>query len=278
MTKRILMTVLLLGGLFGVSSFANTFIVGVENDPAINNTVELVGDYNDMMVQLSAVGLTATTGGTWSNFLTAPINESGASTTNPFWDNVSLDDPAAPAGAPKNVGYCLTTTNCNTQAPGLVGVAEPTQYLTTTGNLGMPSDFYFTFSGPIGAVDLGEIAAGEDPYESFGIYNTSNGGQIQWLIINGVVNPLVVVGGSFTPAYSSFGLVFELSNVGDVYYSQNSVGAFVGGAYTTTGVPDNRFALFQTPDATGVPEPGTMALFGIGALALGLIPRLRKRS
>jgi hypothetical protein len=38
---------------------------------------------------------------------------------------------------------------------------------------------------------------------------------------------------------------------------------------------DNRYALFS--ESEGVPEPATMALFGIGALALGMVGRLRKR-
>jgi hypothetical protein len=49
---------------------------------------------------------------------------------------------------------------------------------------------------------------------------------------------------------------------------------------TTLGENGNgsdRFAAFDvTSQQSGVPEPGTMVLFGIGALALGLIPRLRK--
>ncbi|MGA2185280.1 MAG: PEP-CTERM sorting domain-containing protein [Bryobacteraceae bacterium] len=266
MIKRILMTAVLVGGMCGVSSFANTFVVGVENNPSATDINEGIGDYNDLMLQFSAVGLTATTpGGSWSAFNSGIVNESGAGPSNPFWDNYSLDDPGLPVvNTPKNIGYCLTTANCGTANPPV------TDYLSATSSKGLPANtFTFTFSGPVGTILLGGITSTVgNTDESLGIYNTANGAT-QW-IIQGGVN---VVGSSFTPSFSSFGLIFKLG-ANTFFYSQNSLPAYVNGV--ATSLPDSRFALFQYADA--VPEPGTMVLFGIGALALGLIPRLRKRS
>jgi hypothetical protein len=273
MIKRIFMTVVLLGGMFAVRAYADTFIAGVENDPNISDTEEGIGDFNDMMLQLGAAGLTVNyTSGQWNPFSAGVVNETGPSTTNAFWDNKSLDDPEAPVG-PKNIGFCLTTTNCDTTSDGVPytgGAAAVTEFLTASGNEGAPIDFYFTFSGS--SLNVSFLGAITPQYatEWIGIYNTANAGQIQWIVENGVN----VVGSSFAPDYTSFGLVFEnLGSNGDVFYSQNSLGAYVD--YAGTTIPDNRFALFDLPSS--VPEPGTMVLFGIGALTLGIVPRLRKR-
>jgi hypothetical protein len=271
MIRRIFTTVVLLGGLCGVSSFASTFIAGVKDEPYPNSTNdgttgEGLGDYQDIVVQLSAAGLQLVTpNGAWSDFLTAPINQDGpvtgpAGTGNPFWDNYSLDGPD------ENIGYCLTTTNCHLrQTPAAV-----TQYLTANGNVGAPAnDFYFTIGGAtISTVLLGAIAA-DASTESLGIYNVTDVNQVQWLITDGVNT----VGTSFTPLFLSFGLIFEVGS-NTFFYSQNSLGALVDGAPAT--LPDNRFAMFQLPDS--VPEPGTPALFAIGVLFLRLISWLRKRS
>lgn len=275
MTKRILMTVVLLGGLCGVRTFADTFVVGVENSPnaTADPTEGAMGDFNDMMVQFGATGLLATTDGTWqSPFNSSIVNESGGSVSNPFWDDPSQD------GSHCNVGYYLTgqagTGNCGANGGLSTTPAAVSEYLTTTGNQGTPDpNFYFTFtSGTVSSILLGAVTPNALD-ESFGIYQFGNGGNIQWIIQNGVN----VVGSSFTPNWTTFGLVFTDSQNGNVYYSQNSLGAYVGGTATSSGVPNNRYALFDLPQASSVPEPGTMALFGIGALALGLIPRLRKR-
>jgi hypothetical protein len=271
MIKRILMTAVVLGGLCGVSLYADTFIVGVENTPTPTDPTEGIGDFNDLMVQLSAAGLTVTTSnGSWNTFNAGVVTHDRLSNSgSAFWANNSLDTPNAPnAGQQKNIGYCLTTTNCSLSATP----AAVTQFLGSGANGSSPAnDFFFTFSGSIGSVLLGGLTPNLGN-ESIGIYQLGNGGNVQYIVQNGVN----VVGSSFTPNWSSFGLFF-LSGSGNEYLSQNSAGAFVGGTFTTTGVPDNRFALFSLPDAT-VPEPGTMALFGLGALALGLSQRLRKRS
>jgi hypothetical protein len=295
------MTVVLLGGLCGVSSFANNIIVGAKNlcdctlDGSQSN-LEGLGDFQDLMVQLSAPGLEVASNGTWSPFSSSIVNQNGPSTTNPFWDNQSYDTAgAAPVGAPKNIGYCLTTTNCSTIAPNLSALTPPTQYLTQTGNLGADvTDFYFTFTpGSVETVLLGGLTnVAGNTQESLGIYEAAptlalGGSSIDWLITDGAINTSFVSGGTFTvpTGWTGFGLIFEVG-ADTFFYSQNSIGAFVNGTATDgtlTGdgsgvsVP-NRFALFQSVSPTsGVPEPGTMALFGIGALALGLIPRLRKR-
>jgi PEP-CTERM motif len=284
MIRRIFMAAVLLGGLCGVSSFANTFIVGVENNPSATDPIEGVGDFNDMIVQFGATGLTATSGGSWLAFGSGIVNNNGASTSNPFWDNNSLDNPGG-SYHNDNVGFGLTGTAATYT---LTSPAAVSQYLTTTGNDGLPPDFFFTFSGAITPVFLGTITPNGSG-ENLGIYNTANGGQFEWIILNGAVNAgsgcvgsgcVGFVTGtpgnySFTSPYASFGLLFQQSSASDVFYSQNAtVPAWVGGS--PTGVADSRFALFQLPDAS-VPEPGTMAMFGLGALALGLIPRLRKR-
>ena len=295
MTKRIFMTAVLLGGMLGVSSFANTFVGGIKNSPnattdptevgsSTTNSPAVAGDYNDLIFGLQQVGMTlSTTNGTWNTLSGAPINQNGGSSTNPFWDNPSLD------GSDLNIGFCVTTSNCNgdlTNPP----ITTPSQYLTSNTSIGLPADdFYFTPTGAGSIVNFtlfGEIADGNTDNEWLGIYEvspTANAGNIDWLVENGAVNGAFVSGGQFTvPAnWTAFGLVFELlGSNGDVYYSQNSIGAYTSYSYdsytgTSSVVPYNRFALFQTPDS--VPEPTTLGLFGLGALALGLIPRLRKR-
>ncbi len=256
MIKRIFMTAAVLGGLLGVSAYANTFVVGVEENPLANDTTEGIGDFNDMMLQFGAAGLTATSTGSWLGMGTVTL-QTTTNTGSPFWNNKSQD------GADQNIGYQLNSVLCS----GCPLTTPPAEYLS---NGGAPVDFTFSFSGAISTIYIGSITPNRNN-ESIGIYSTSNG-QVQWIVQNNVN----VVGSSFTPDFSSFGLVYEDTTGGaDIFFSQNGLGAYVNGVYTPSGVPDNRFALFQTADS--VPEPGTMALFGLGALAFGLIPRLRKR-
>jgi hypothetical protein len=265
MTKRTLMTLAVLGGLFGASTFADTFIAGTENSAVYQPGTEGIGDYNDMIVQFGAAGLVANVAGQWNTpFNSSIVNDAGPSATNPFWDNPSLDGPQA------NIGYCLTGTSGG-QCPLSTTPAAVTEFLTASGNEGSPANFTFSFtSGTVSTVFLAAITP-QSGQESFGIYNLSNG-QAQWIVQNGVN----VVGSSFTPMWSTFGLIFTIPNSGGGYnyYYSGSTGGIVGNVPTTLFA--NRFALFDLP-ASSVPEPGTMALFGLGALVLGLIPRLRKR-
>ena len=74
---------------------------------------------------------------------------------------------------------------------------------------------------------------------------------------------------SFTPT-STFGLFFTVAATNSSFATQNALDNGNG-----AGTSESRFAMFRIPDQSSVPEPGTMALFGIGALTLGL-PWLRK--
>lgn len=260
--KRALIAVLL-GGLCSISAMASTFVAGMENSiPGNPTTVEGIGDYNDLIVSLQATGLGLVSAtGSWSAFNSGIVNESQTYPTtnaNPFWDNQSLD------GAHQNIGYCLTTNNCGLGGSAGSPVDGVTQYLHGAGGIGSTDDgFYFTFSGQVTTVNLGAISL-STPNESLGWYDITNPGS------GGVIIPLGSAGTpgnyDFTPTATSFGLWFYVN--GNYYYSQTVIG---GG-----GAPASRYAVFSLPES-GVPEPGTMALFGLGALALGLIPRLRKR-
>ncbi|HTP87189.1 MAG TPA: PEP-CTERM sorting domain-containing protein [Bryobacteraceae bacterium] len=246
-----------------MSLYADTFIGGVENNPSVNTTIENIGDFNDMIFQLSAAGLTlVTSNGQWNAFSSGIVNQNGNGVPagNPYFDNPSQD------GTNMNIGYCLTTANCGsaTQTAG----ASMNEYLAASGNTSLPaSDFYFTFNGTVSTLQLAAITPNASN-ESVGVYDTTGSHAVTWFIQNGVLT-----NASFTPP-ASFGLIFQFGTAGTYFYSQNSLYGFLNG---TRSLPaDNRFAVFTS--ASAVPEPGTMALLGLGALALGLLPKLRKRS
>jgi len=267
MITRSLLAVLVLGGFCAVQTFATTYVGGIENSPN-NSSLEGIGDFNDMIFSLSATGLTLTDlgGGSWSALsgvtLYSPqiLNTSaGTSTSDPFWNNGSLD------GTSYNVGYCVEDlANCNTG--NKLSIPAVNEYLSVGG--AADDNFYFTVpGGGATSVQLALIAGPLSSTEVLGWYNPLNQSQYGTIFAAGTA-----VGTSvpFTlPAgVTTFGLWFTIP--GDGYATQNGLDSLVQA--------NSHFAMFTEAGAPSVPEPGTMVLFGIGALALGLIPRLRKRS
>lgn len=263
MIKRSLILVLALGGLFATQTFADTFVGGVENTNP--GGLEGNGDYNDFIFTLSGAGLllTSNDSGTWSALSGVTLQDSSTSGT-PFWNNHSIDDTGtAPIGSGKNVGYCLTTASTTNNCSLTGAVPAVTQYLSVGGSA--DNNFWFTFvSGQVTSIKLGALESLTTG--TLGWYNPFNLSQ------QGVISTSGTADGtsfSFTPT-STFALYFAYPGTG--YYTQNQYDNG-GGA----GVQSSRFAMFDLPDAS-VPEPGTMVLFGLGALTLGLLPKLRKRS
>jgi len=253
----------LFGGLCSVGVWADTFVTGVENTiPGSPTTIEGLGDFNDLMVSLQGSGLTlvSTDGGSWSSFSAGIVNQNQtypSANANPFWDNQSLD------GSHESIGYCLTTNNCGMGGSAGSPVDGVNQYLHGASGIGSADNgFYFSFTGQVATVNLGAIAARAQD-EALGWYNINNPSQMGTIIPLGSASAAGSY--SFTPAVPNFGLWFYVS--GTYYYSQTSLGG--------SGAPASRFAVFRL--ANPVPEPGTLALFGLGALALGVIQRLRKR-
>jgi hypothetical protein len=270
MTKRLLLTLLVLGGFCAVQTFAGTYLVGMENSVPSSGTIEGIGDYNDFVMSLSSSDLTLVDlgGGAWSPTsgvtLWSPqsLNSgAGSSVTDPFWNNGSLD------GTSDNIGYCAENIpNCN---GGVSGTIPATNEFLSVGGA---SDTDFYFSTPSGAgvstVALALIADGNSSVEYVNWYDPLDNSKFGTVYAAGTS-----AGATFTltlPAgVTTFGLVFGLTSTPSNYYVTNnglSAGASDSG--------DSRFAVFTS---SSVPEPGTLALFGIGALAFGLIPRLRKR-
>jgi hypothetical protein len=253
----------------GVSLYAgpppsSTYVGGVENSLP-NTSEENIGDYNDVIFSFTGSGLTLDTpDGQWNAFSAGIVNQNGNGSPagNPFFDNESLD------GTDKNIGFCLTTSNCTaaTQTAG----ASLNEYLSDTGNTSIPApDFYFTGSGTVTFSLLAAIAGANTSTESVGIYNTTGSHTVTWVILDDVLQNGGVVS---VPGSGTFGLIFSVGTAGTIFYSQNSLYGFVNG---NPDIPaDNRYAIFSE---SSVPEPATMALFGLGALALGLVGRLRRR-
>lgn len=250
-----------------VQTFATTYVGGAENSEP-NTTVEGIGDYNDFIFSLSnsSLQLVSLDSGTWSALSGVTLQHT---TTNPagqpFWDNPSLDDTA---GSPKNIGYCVETVSSTNNCSLPLTTPAVTEYLSVS--KAPDNDFYFTFSGgTITASFLNAIASSLGPGESLGWYNPSNFAQFGTIIAEGATIGSNVV---FTPS-STFGLFFTVAGTNSGFATQNSLDNGNG-----AGTTESRFAMFELPNAEGVPEPGTMALFGLGALMLGLLPRLRRRN
>jgi hypothetical protein len=267
MIRHFLTVVMLLGVWCGVNLYATseaTFVAGVENTYP-NTSEENIGAFSDIIFSLTGSGLTLdTSDGQWNAFSAGIVNQTGNGTPagNPFFDNKSLN------GTDENIGFCLTTSNCgsSTETAG----ASLNEYLSDTGNTAIPApDFYFTGSGTVTFSLLASLGGSNNSTESVGIYDTTGSNTVTWVILDDVLQDGGVVS---VPESGTFGLIFKVGT--DTYfYSQNSLYGFDNG---TRDLPaDSRYALFS--EAEGVPEPATMALFGIGALALGMVGRLRRR-
>jgi len=245
-------------------------VVGIENSLPGSSATEGIGDFNDMIVSLSQSGLSLVSGdgGVWNAFSSGIVNESQTYPTtnsNPFWDNASLD------GSDENIGFCLTTNNCGMGGSAGSPVDGMNQFLSGAGGQGTTDDnFYFaTTGGQIVTVNLAAIADGSTGLESMGWYLATDPacGTVGDC---GVILPLGSAGTTgnynFTPN-GDFGLWF---NFNGTYYYTYLPGNTTAGSLSG----DSRFAAFQ---ANAVPEPTTLVLFGLGALGLGFLPRLRKR-
>ena len=264
--KKTLLALLVLGGFCGVQAYADTLLIGIENSVPSDSTVEGIGDYNDYILSLSGVSAVSLDGGGYLSLSPVVLygatsqNLSPITATDPFWNNASLD------GADYNIGYCAEVmANC---ATGVSGIPTVNEYLQDGGTGSSDPDFIFQVTNPSTATQLTMIAAAENPDQALSWYQTDASGNILGpggLMFFGSAN-----GATFNiPAgVTYFGLSFAITNEGRNFATENALSA-------TADDGVSRYAVFD--ESSGVPEPGTLALFGLGALVLGIVPRLRKR-
>ncbi len=208
----------------------------------------------------------------WQTWTASQANASGT----PYWNNTSWD------GANKNVGNCLTSTNCGLTAP-----PGALPYLGQANGQAF-SNFYFTGSSmPVTATLQAEITAAS-AYDYFGWYNVQNPGQ------SGIIfSPNSGVGATvtFTPT-AQYGLFFAntASNINQVFLSQSTsaysndpghqhFAVFQGTANTyyvgAEDLPspntdfDYNDMLVKMSGTSAAPEPGALLLVGTGFTALG---------
>ncbi len=222
-----------------------------------------MGAFSDIIFSLAGSGLTLDSpGDQWNAFSAGVVNQNN--TNSPaYFDNTT------PNGANENIGFCLTTANCgsSTETAG----ASQNEYLSDTGNAEIPAPgFYFTSTGSVTFSLLASLAGSNNSTESVGVYDMTSHA-VTWVILDDVLQNGGVVNTSAFPS-DNFQLIFEVGTAGTFFYSDQTTG-FVNGVHDIPA--DNRYALFS--ESQGVPEPATMALFGIGALALGMVGRLRRR-
>lgn len=218
----------------------------------------------------------ASAGQMWQSWNASQANNSGT----PYWNNISWD------GGNKNVGSCLTTSNC-----GMSNTPGALPYLGKSNGQAY-SDFYFTGIGATVTATLVTEITGAADYDYFGWYNVQNPNQY------GIIfSPGTSVGttATFNPS-TQYGLFFldAAPNVNQVYLSQSSLGSDAG---------QQHFALFQGSGSSyyvgaedlprsnsdfdyndmivklsttsPAPEPGALLLVGAGITALGAF-RLRR--
>ncbi len=214
--------------------FGSTYFGGFED------TVGGDYDYNDIVFSISGNGLTLNSAG---KYYSQPVLDNSGT---PFWNNTSFDQPAKAY----NVGYCIYGGGaCN----GGKALDAGAQFLASASSPKVSAkDVTFTVNGGVNAnITLG-ITAGTD---SLGYYLLSDPTHVYK--IGGVGNTY-----SFAPG-GSFGLVGMVSNLGNTFYSQTSLG---------TQDCTSHFAFFNST----APEPGMMSLVGTGLLSVGALLRRRK--
>jgi hypothetical protein len=208
---------------------ASTYFGGFED------TVGGDYDYNDVVFSLSGTGLTLNSSGTWYPESAVTLGTSGT----PFWNHASGDGPNY------NVGYCIYGGGtCN----GGTALDAGADFLASS-TMGSVNDVTFTPVSSTATVILGITADSDE----IGWYLASSPGTINW--ISGT--------DSFTPG-GTFGLVgcndWTGSRCADnPFYSQTVDG--------NNGDTISHFAFFG-PAPTATPEPGTLAMVGLGLLGL----------
>ena len=198
-------------------------------------------DYNDIVFKIT--GATLHSSGSWFGEGPTTLDDSGS----PFWNHTSFD----PDTLHDNIGYCIygdaaDPGTCGGHGPFDVGAS----YLAAANGIHSVNDITFTSDGGTTGTVLLEITSATDV---LGWYNVDAPGTITFL--SSGTN-------SITPDASGFGLVGRV-NGSTFYYSNNT-------AATPLGDSVSHFALFATP------EPGTMAMLGLGLLTIGFWRNHRK--
>jgi hypothetical protein len=219
----------------------------------------------------------------WQNWESSVLNNNGT----PYWDRSSWD------GSNKNIGYCLTSTNCGSSftPPGAIpywgmsnGAADPSFYFA-----GIPSsDDSFTL-----ILEL----AGYSSSNIFGWYQIDQSTKQKTGNNNVIFSGPDSAGASHTITVSQYyGFYFEIPQTGRTYYTQSQYNSdyrtrgeqhfsiFKNGKTFWMGMEDLYFCntdkdyndmilRYTIPEATPVPEPSTFFLMGAGLLGVVLLNR-----
>jgi len=213
-------------------------------------------DYQDLVFTVSGPALTIVIPNGDGGWFPEPVL---GTDDNPFWNNLSSDGPN------ENIGNCIYGGNCPAPA-GATGLAPNDRYLALNSGplagIASVGDVYFDGNGESVTIDvLLHIAADTDV---LGWYPVGSPGSIT-LINSGATETGVSL--TFTPPDGEFGLVGENLTTGQTFYSN-----IADGGTSDTSPHQSHFAFF------GVPEPGSMVLFGTALLGLSVMLRRRKNA
>lgn len=231
---------------FGLSLFASLVFSGAALHAAViyggvedtqHTSTELNGDFNDLIFSLSG---NISILGAGSLFAKPELSE----TAPPYWNNPSLD------GKNMNIGFCIYGGGgCNGGVP--LSSDPGLKYYALDGGAA-PDSVLFSHSGSL-VVSL-----------LLGISADTN--SLYWYNPNSPWNLHPITGGTFTPS-STFGLATS-NGLGGLRYSQDSLDTNGGPSETA----QQHFAIFSS---TGVPEPSSFALIGLGLIGLAVVNRRR---
>ena len=202
-------------------------------------------DYNDIVFKIT--GATLNSSGSFFGETAAALlasNDSGS----PFWNHTSSD----PDTAHDNIGYCVYGDAADSGACGGLAALDPVAaYLAASNGVNSANDITFTSTGGTTGTVLLEITSATD---TLGWYNLDTPGTIT--VLGAGLN-------SITPdAQGKFGLVGIVNGTTKFYSNDTSA--------TPLGDSVSHFALFETP------EPGTMAMLGLGLVTIGFWRNRRK--